>query len=131
MSKTPMKKINLAISGTRTFDDYEFLKKKLDRYVDGLKIAYIVLGAGRHKISDRHVGVDYFAEQWANHRNFNLILCHADWARYEKAAGPLRNREMIRHADELVAIWDGKSPGTKDCITAAKRKGIPVTVIKY
>lgn len=57
----------------------------------------------------------------------------ADWDKHGKAAGPIRNQEMLDNgkADALVAFWDGKSPGTKDMIRRAKRKGIKVKVVYF
>jgi hypothetical protein len=35
---------------------------------------------------------------------------------------------MAQHADALVAIWDGKSPGTKHMIEVAKARGLSVFI---
>lgn len=63
----------------------------------------------------------------------------AHWDRDEEAAGPIRNRQMIRAALEadpydptreirVVAFWDGKSTGTQDCIEAAIEQGLEVEI---
>ncbi|MBY0438578.1 MAG: DUF2493 domain-containing protein [Burkholderiales bacterium] len=54
-----------------------------------------------------------------------------EWAQHGKAAGPIRNRRMLEAAEALVAVWDGRSPGTLDMITIARKKGIPVHVITH
>jgi ABC-type sugar transport system substrate-binding protein len=36
---------------------------------------------------------------------------------------------MIREAEALIAIWDGKSRGTDDAIRRARAAGIPVVVV--
>ena len=41
----------------------------------------------------------------------------------------LRNEYMIDHCDHLVALWDGSSGGTANCVNYAVRKHIPVTQI--
>lgn len=41
----------------------------------------------------------------------------------------MRNREMLKTADALVAFWDGRSRGTKHMIDIAKEAGIPVRVV--
>lgn len=57
----------------------------------------------------------------------------ADWPRHKRAAGAIRNRAMVAlGADLLLAFpWGGpdRSPGTHDCVDAARRAGIPVKVI--
>jgi hypothetical protein len=52
----------------------------------------------------------------------------ADWDLHGKAAGPIRNREMAEYADELLALWDGKSRGTKNMIEEMIKAGKPVHI---
>lgn len=46
---------------------------------------------------------------------------YADWDKHGRKAGPLRNREMAKYAagNWCLAIWDGKSRGTKNMIEEA------------
>lgn len=55
----------------------------------------------------------------------------ADWDKFGKRAGPLRNRQMAEYADALIAIWDGESRGTKNMIDEATRRGLPVFIYRY
>lgn len=55
----------------------------------------------------------------------------ADWALYGKAAGAIRNRKMAENSDALVAVYDGKSPGTKNMIDEAKKVGLKVYVYVF
>lgn len=55
----------------------------------------------------------------------------ADWEKYGKRAGIIRNEAMADNADALVAFWDGSSPGTKHMIGAATRRGLEVHVYPY
>jgi len=68
-------------------------------------------------------GVDSIAHQWAVGK-FKIILFPADWNRDGKKAGPLRNKHMAVQGDFLVAIWDGKSAGTKSMIAEARKAGV-------
>lgn len=45
-----------------------------------------------------------------------------------KQAGYLRNEQMADGAEGLIAVWDGRSPGTGQMIEVAKRKGLKVFV---
>jgi len=38
----------------------------------------------------------------------------------------VRNQFMVNHSDRVLAVWDGTSGGTKNCVTYAKQKEIPV-----
>lgn len=51
--------------------------------------------------------------------------------RHGKAAGYLRNTEMAKNADALVAFWDGMSLGTRHMIETAKAHGLNVRVKRY
>lgn len=53
----------------------------------------------------------------------------AEWDKYGKRAGPLRNAHMVSlGADICLAFPDPPSRGTADCIEKAWRAGIPVRV---
>ena len=52
----------------------------------------------------------------------------ADWNTHGKSAGAIRNRQMAEYADALIAIWDGETPGTRNMIETATKKGLKVFV---
>ncbi len=73
---------------------------------------------------------DWLTELWARENNAKTIPHPADWPRDRKAAGPIRNSQMVDSgADLCVAFWDGKSTGTLDCFSKAARAGIPVRIV--
>jgi hypothetical protein len=60
------------------------------------------------------------------------IECPAKWEEHGKAAGPIRNRQMLTHKPAMVIAFHNdiqKSKGTKDMITAAKDAGIPIRLV--
>lgn len=74
-------------------------------------------------------GVDRLGEQWAKANGLPVVVMHAEWEKHGRRAGFVRNQAMADFADALVAVWDGRSPGTRHMIDAAKRKqGMPVHV---
>lgn len=75
-------------------------------------------------------GVDTLGEEWARSHDIPVKRFQADWEAHGMAAGPIRNSNMARYADALIAIWDGKSNGTADMIRKAKAHGLKVFV-KY
>lgn len=123
--------LKIAVAGTRTFNDPQKLTEILDEFVNGKDVEFILVGGGRHKINGFHVGADYFAEKWAGSRHFDLRIHHADWQKYGDAAGPMRNREMVLEADEVVVFWDGESKGTYDVIKHATRLEKPLKIVRY
>ena len=56
----------------------------------------------------------------------------ADWdGPHKRSAGYIRNAEMGRFADLLIAFWDGESRGTKHMIGFMERLGKPVFIFNY
>lgn len=79
-------------------------------------------------ISGTARGADRLGELWAGRHQIPVERFPADWDRYKKAAGYRRNEQMADHAEALIAIWNGQSPGTKHMIDIARRKGLRVYV---
>lgn len=79
-------------------------------------------------ISGGAVGADRLGEAWAARHGIPVRRFPADWARYGKGAGPVRNREMALAADALVAFWDGRSAGTRNMIELARKQHLQVHV---
>lgn len=75
-------------------------------------------------------GPDSQAGACARRLGFEEIVEPADWKRYGRAAGPIRNQRMLdlHKPDKVLAFWDGTSAGTRDMIRRAKKAGIPVEV---
>jgi len=83
-----------------------------------LKIELVIHGGCR--------GADEGADDWAKSEHIPVIACPANWKKHGKAAGPIRNREMINihQPDFVIALPGGK--GTADMIAATEGSGIPV-----
>ncbi len=54
----------------------------------------------------------------------------ANWAKYSRSAGPIRNSEMAKYADALIAVSNGISPGTADMIKKAKKAGLKIHILE-
>jgi hypothetical protein len=101
-------KIKLAIVGSRSFTDYNFLKNKINSILKkyDLEVTHIVSGGAR--------GVDKMGERYADEYELEKIIHYADWDRYKKSAGHIRNEYIARDCDVMIAFWDGISTGTAD-----------------
>lgn len=88
----------------------------------GMNVTEIVSGGAR--------GVDKFGEEIGVQYGIPVKVFPAHWDAYGKKAGFLRNAAMAEYADALIAIWDGKSRGTKMMIELAQKKGLPVEIYR-
>lgn len=82
-------------------------------------------------ISGGASGVDCYAEIEAKLAGLAVEIIpveKADWTKFGRAAGPIRNTEIVKRCDRLIAFWDGKSRGTADAIKKALAAGKPVDV---
>ncbi len=116
-----MKKI--VITGSREFDDYETAKEYIDRILNHYynnESVTIISGGCR--------GADLLGEKYALENNLNIEIYKADWSIYKKAAGPIRNKEMVLKSDAVICFWDNKSKGTKSLIELAEKTGKKVYV---
>lgn len=106
------------IAGSRTIRDYAIVEAAIE--ASGFAITQVVSGCAR--------GVDSLGEQWAHQHELLVARFPAEWGRYGKSAGPIRNSAMVQHSDALIAVWDGRSAGTKDMIGRANKRGLRVFV---
>ena len=114
---------SVIIAGTRTFNDYEFLKERCSFFLKNKKPSEIQIISGGAR------GADSLGERFAEEKGYALRLMPADWDRYGKSAGYIRNTEMADVADALIAFWDGKSRGTMHMINIARERGLVVRIV--
>lgn len=112
------KHLRVIIAGGRDIHDYNLITEAIEECQ--FPIATVVSGGAK--------GVDALGEKYAIETNKTLHIYEADWERHGRAAGPIRNRKMAENADALIAIWDGKSRGTKNMIETATKLGLLVYV---
>jgi hypothetical protein len=79
-------------------------------------------------------GADKISGYLARKHGLEVIPVPAKWELYGKAAGPIRNQEMIdKYKLDLVVAFHNhieSSKGTKDMIERAKKAGIEFRIIK-
>lgn len=111
------------IAGGRGFNDYELLRERCDFFLKTKQNIQIVSGTAR--------GADKLGEQYAKERGYQLALFPADWDTHGKSGGAIRNADMAKYADALIAFWDGSSRGTKHMIETMRFMNKPVKVVRY
>lgn len=87
------------------------------------------LGHGTEVIHGGAPGADSFADFWCRQLGIPVREFKAQWKLFGRKAGPIRNRQMLDEAPDLViAFQKDSSTGTQDTIDEARRRGIPVEV---
>ena len=117
----------MIVCGGRDFADYSLFETSMDRllsYYENIRL-----------VSGHASGADSFAERYAAERRLEIEVFPAEWKKYGRAAGPIRNLAMLDYAKEavpeVVAFWDGKSKGTKDMLKRAGDAGVKIHIFYY
>lgn len=110
--------MRVAVIGSRTYTDTQFIFDNLDKIDDKRGIDFIVSGGAR--------GADIRSRWWANNKSKQLLEFLPNWNMYGKSAGFIRNEKIVDNADLVLAFWDGESKGTKHSIDLAIKKNIRI-----
>jgi hypothetical protein len=110
----------IIIAGGRYYeftpDDYSWLNTWWsERRAEGKLLAIMTGGAP---------GADNYGKHWAQAYLLMNIEVVADWRKFGKKAGPLRNQAMVDRADGIILFPGGV--GTTDVATRARVKGIRI-----
>lgn len=123
----------IIINGSRDFHNHTYLRLILKDYIMTNQINPELIEI----ISGGAKGADILAIKFAKEYNLNYKIMNADWNKYGKRAGIIRNAEMLTYAISnpndiaiLISFWNGNSKGTKHMIDISNDKGIIVKVIK-
>jgi hypothetical protein len=107
--------MKVAVVGSRTVRWFDF---------DALGI-----GAGDVVVSGGAAGADAYAAAAAAARGIRTEVHFPDYGRWGRGAPHKRNDEIVAACDRLVAVWDGRSAGTRSVIEKAARAGKPWQVV--
>ena len=110
--------MKVIIAGSRTISSIACIVNAVDQ--SGFDITEVVSGMAR--------GVDSLAIDFANLNRIPVHKFPADWNKYGKSAGYIRNQQMAEFADALIAIWDGQSKGTKHMIDIMQKTNKPAFI---
>jgi len=122
-----MDEFKLIVAGGRDFNDYELLSNRLLAIVNegDLKNYDVSIVSGMAQ------GADALAVRFATEHNVTLHKFYANWDKYGRRAGFLRNEQMAGFADGLLAFHDKASKGTAHMIKTMRMQSKPTYVINY
>ena len=117
--------MKLIIAGGRKFDNYTLLKSEVNKFIQFHNDTNITV------ISGGATGADNLGERYARENNLILSRKNADWNKYGRAAGPIRNEEMAKEGTHLIAFWNGSKvrSGTYNMICIAQKYNLIYRVI--
>jgi hypothetical protein len=110
--------MKVIIAGSRDIWRYDLVEKAVEE--SGFDVTTVVCGMA--------FGIDNTGWAWAYINGVPIAEFPADWDYHGKSAGPIRNDQMAKYADALIAITNG-SNGTAHMIKVATAKGLKVYVL--
>lgn len=118
-----MKEYTILVTGGREYFDFDRVREVLQAYIPKNQDLKIVLVHGDAQ------GLDTVAGFVAKECGFEVKPEPADWGKYKKAAGPIRNSLMLKkyNIDHVIA-FPGNN-GTADMTKKARAAGFKVQVI--
>lgn len=90
------------------------------------------LGSGHTLAHGGARGADRLAGAVAAGLGWSVEVYPANWPKYGRSAGMIRNRQMLEEfkPDLVVAFWDGSSRGTANMIELARSAGVKVQSVQ-
>lgn len=118
--------MKVIIAGGRDFKGQQWDWETIEILHRSCGFTEIVSGrCGRKKGDKRKAkGADGFGETFAKYHNIHIEPFYADWDKYDKAAGPIRNEEMASYANAVILFPGGR--GTKNMRKWAQQYGLKI-----
>lgn len=130
--------MRLIIAGSRTFNDFSFLKEKvldfIEEIIQDISITDIDCFKDWELIEGECEGTDLLGKRFGWEAGMTIREYPADWNRLGKKAGPIRNGQMAEYASQskrgACIVFDGGGPGSANMIKQAKEYGLILKIIK-
>jgi len=115
----------VVIAGCRDYNNYDEAKLYIDFCLSNIRRENDIV-----IVSGCASGADAIGERYARQNGFKVEKYPANWEKYGRGAGPIRNKQMAQACDYVICFWDGKSRGTKSMIEFARECNKPVRIKK-
>lgn len=115
---------DVLVCGDRDWSNRERLYEYLDLHDENFGPLYVIQGGAR--------GADAMAGEWVRQKGRSGTKVNAQWKKYGRAAGPIRNRKMLEYKPDIVIAFHdniSESKGTKDMLKAAKEALVPTILV--
>lgn len=119
--------MRVLVCGGRDYNDYDYVRHVLYDFCDthGLADNEYKMPNGITIIHGGAKGADHLADQWAVVNWVPIEEYKADWDKHGKAAGPIRNQQMLDTGVDYVIAFPG-GRGTEHMKKIARKAGVSV-----
>jgi YspA, cpYpsA-related SLOG family len=118
--------LRVLVCGGRDYDDLDWVFQVLD----DIGVRHIIHGASYLGRRNPRCGADYLADVYGEKRCIPTTRYPADWSKHGKAAGPIRNQQMLDESRPRLVVAFPGGRGTADMVRRAKAAGVRVREIK-
>jgi hypothetical protein len=113
--------MRILVCGDRNWADRKFIAEVLEDMKDNFSTWQVL-------IEGEAPGADSIAAKWARRNGITVFAFPADWDLYGRAAGPIRNKQMLDEGkpDMVIAFHDNieESRGTRNMLTILRKSGM-------
>ena len=111
--------MKVLITGNTTITNMLPLLKAIK--LSGYTISEVVCGGS--------AGVEKLGKRWAEKRNIPVRFFFADWHKHGSKGKAIKNKQMVRYADGVIAVHDGKDKDTRYILDLADELGKARTIL--
>lgn len=105
--------MDLAIVGYRNYENYNDFYNIVNNIINNINLPINKIISGGCK------GVDNLAKKYSNDKNIKFDEYKAEWDKYGKKAGPMRNEIIVKKCSHIILFIHPLSKGTKNTLDLA------------
>jgi len=109
--------MKLIIAGSR---DLDIGTEIIRHYVNKLELVPVEVVCGGA------TGIDNCGKLFSEKCGIPVKMFGAEWLKYGRSAGPMRNRQMAEYGDALLLIWSGDSKGSASMLLEMQKLNKPI-----
>lgn len=115
-------RVSLAIVGSRNMSNQTVFNTAITEWIKTHGMPDQVVSGGAR-------GADAMGAAWARKHGIPFVCFSPDWSKYGKAAGVIRNQDIVNECTHVLAFPAPQGKGTQDAIKRAERARKNVTIV--
>lgn len=118
--------MKLIIAGSRNIQDYEVVLEAMKSSPFNINDVDVLFSGGSEGVDK--IAENIFEDNYESDISLYPVYEYIDVAPKDEVAPLIRNTQMAEDADALIAVWDGRSSGTKDMIDKARENNLDLYI---